>query len=101
MCHRSCDLYSRQIEAKEVNQYGTEPLNEDTDGDTITDGDEILLGLNPLLADSDGDGIADNEEKIEQAFGAAIEDEEKPEVTNVEVAFAGTGNFIHSQPREH
>ena len=85
--------YDGLNDGEEVKQYGTDPLNEDTDGDTITDGDEILLGLNPLLADSDGDGIADNKEKIEQTFSAAIEDEEKLEVTKVEVAFAGTGNI--------
>src|SRR5574337_249372 len=35
-------------------------LNRDTDGDTLTDGDEVRLGLNPLNRDTDGDGTPDN-----------------------------------------
>lgn len=30
-------------------QYGTNPLNPDTDGDTVSDGEEVLLGTNPTL----------------------------------------------------
>lgn len=57
--------------------YETVPLNEDgtipeklfwrvetgdtdTDGDTISDYEEILRGLNPFSTDTDGDGIPDN-----------------------------------------
>ena len=32
----------------------------DDDGDTLSDGDEVLIGTNPLVADSDGDGVNDN-----------------------------------------
>lgn len=46
--------------------YKTDPLNEDTDNDGLTDKEEIDLGLNPLLADTDGNGIIDSEEKLEQ-----------------------------------
>src|ERR1019366_7569668 len=38
---------------------GTNPLKADTDGDGLTDGQEIARGLNPLSADTDGDGIPD------------------------------------------
>ena len=34
--------------------------DDDDDGDTISDEDEIENGTNPLLADSDGDGVNDN-----------------------------------------
>ena len=48
---------------EELMIYGTDPHNPDTDGDGISDGDEVhgTLGYvtNPLLADSDGDGIRD------------------------------------------
>ena len=48
---------------QELMIYGTNPRLADTDGDGISDGDEVSgrLGFvtNPLLADSDGDGIND------------------------------------------
>lgn len=40
---------------------GTDPFNPDTDGDTISDGDEVNITLtDPLSADTDDDGLADN-----------------------------------------
>ena len=39
----------------------TDPLNQDSDGDGLLDGDELQQGLNPLLVDSDGDGIPDGQ----------------------------------------
>jgi hypothetical protein len=45
------------------NTIGTNPNNPDTDGDTLTDGAEVLThGTNPLSKDTDCDGVADNEE---------------------------------------
>lgn len=43
----------------EVHKYHTDPLNPDTDRDGIPDGVEVKLGTNPLNADTDGDGIPD------------------------------------------
>ncbi|MEQ8273996.1 MAG: DUF4215 domain-containing protein [Deltaproteobacteria bacterium] len=43
---------------------GTDPTDADTDGDGIDDGDEIAAGTNPTDADSDDDGIADGEEIV-------------------------------------
>ncbi len=44
----------------EVNVYLTDPLDPDSDGDGLPDGDEVQThGTNPLLADSDGDGYDD------------------------------------------
>jgi YVTN family beta-propeller protein len=41
-------------------QIGSDPTKQDTDGDGLTDGQEVLLyHTNPLLADTDGDGIPD------------------------------------------
>jgi eukaryotic-like serine/threonine-protein kinase len=44
----------------EVNRYGTNPLLRDSDGDNISDGDEVARGTNPLNPDTDGDGLWDN-----------------------------------------
>lgn len=42
---------------------GTTVTNPDTDGDSLTDGEEVLTyGTNPLLVDTDGDGYDDNRE---------------------------------------
>src|SRR5262249_13002649 len=47
---------------------GTDPHNPDTDGDGLTDGDEVKkYRTNPLLRDTDGDGVPDG---IEVASGS-------------------------------
>ena len=46
--------YSQELE------LGTNPYKKDTDGDTLSDGDEHLVtGTNPLLRNTDNDGIHD------------------------------------------
>ena len=80
-------------DGEEVNTYHTDPLNVDTDGDGISDYDEVKLGLNPLVQDSNGDGILDCDEKFQQSITSEIKCEEKPEVTDVTVSFSGTGNI--------
>ncbi len=47
----------------EEQSAGTNPTMTDTDGDTLTDGQEInTFGTNPLLADTDGEGLSDADE---------------------------------------
>ena len=47
----------------EVSVHGTDPAHPDTDADTLTDGAEINQhGTDPLLADTDGDGASDGAE---------------------------------------
>jgi outer membrane protein OmpA-like peptidoglycan-associated protein len=44
-------------------QLGTDPNKADTDGDGLSDGDEVnKYHTNPLKADSDGDGLSDKDE---------------------------------------
>ena len=43
----------------EVFRHGTDPNRADTDGDGLADASEILAGANPLHPDEDGDGIPD------------------------------------------
>jgi hypothetical protein len=44
-------------------QLGTDPHNPDTDGDGLSDGDEVnIYHTNPLVPDTDGDGIPDGVE---------------------------------------
>ena len=45
--------------------YGTDPINNDTDGDGIADGDEInVYSTDPTKKDSEGDGYDDNLELV-------------------------------------
>lgn len=45
--------------------YGTDPFDDDTDGDGLTDGAEVLIhGTNPLVIDTDGDGLTDLQEVL-------------------------------------
>jgi hypothetical protein len=41
----------------------TDPLKEDSDGDTLNDGDEVTThGTDPALVDTDGDNLSDDAE---------------------------------------
>lgn len=45
---------------KDEKKYGTDPKIADTDGDGLSDGDEVMTyRTDPLKADSDGDGLSD------------------------------------------
>jgi hypothetical protein len=46
----------------EVLVYSSDARVADSDGDGINDGDEVAMGLNPILMDSDGDGLNDDVE---------------------------------------
>ncbi|GEM_PF-2226595 len=51
------------LTTQEEKKFGTDPHNPDTDGDGLTDGDEVhVYRTNPLKADTDGDGFKDGEE---------------------------------------
>jgi len=46
-------------------RFGTSPTNPDTDGDLLTDGDEVKrYRSNPLKTDTDGDGLLDGDEVL-------------------------------------
>ncbi|ODR81780.1 hypothetical protein BG842_01460 [Haladaptatus sp. W1] len=46
-------------DGEEIHKRKTNPISNDSDGDGLLDGKEILVGTNPRNADSDGDGIDD------------------------------------------
>ncbi len=49
----------------EVLKYHTDPLKFDTDGDGLSDGDEVLkYHTDPLKMDTDGDGLSDGDEVL-------------------------------------
>ena len=46
------------------NDFGTNPLLVDSDGDGLNDGDEVISGTNPANVDSDGDSLVDGSDGI-------------------------------------
>ncbi len=53
---------------------GTDPLDEDTDGDGLSDGEEVdIYDGDPFLGDTDGDGLND---LIEAGLGTSLRDED-------------------------
>lgn len=53
---------------------GTDPLDEDTDGDGLSDGEEVdIYDGDPFLVDTDGDGLDD---LIEAGLGTSLRDED-------------------------
>lgn len=77
----------------ELYYYCTDPVNPDTDGDEVSDGDEIALGLNPNAAATNG--IPDNERTFEQTIEpddpafTFINTEDNPYKVSLEVKAAG------------
>jgi len=62
--------------------YGTDPWNNDTDSDSLLDGDEVIIyNTNPLLSDTDHDGFSDS---LEIANGYDPNDpEDHPPLTRI------------------
>jgi hypothetical protein len=59
----------------EANTHGTDPLNPDHDGDGLSDGDEINNHrTNPLKPDTDDDGLTDHEEVTRYRTNPLLQD---------------------------
>ena len=76
----------------EVNTYFTNPLEVDTDMDGLNDDDEIYFGTDPNDSDSDENGVSDGDEKRSQTFIHKVENEDCA-ITEVIVSMEGTGNL--------
>ena len=79
-------------DGEEINTYGTDPLKVDTDDDGLYDGDEIYFETDPLNPDTDGNGTPDRDEKRFQTFIHKVENEDCA-VAEVRVSMEGTGNL--------
>ncbi|WP_411846084.1 LamG-like jellyroll fold domain-containing protein [Roseibacillus persicicus] len=66
----------------EEHNAGTDPNNPDTDGDTLSDADEVLFYLtDPTLADSDSDGFSDATELAYRV--SPLDPASKPSIPNL------------------
>lgn len=78
-------------DGEEVTIHGTDPLKSDTDGEGLSDSDEILLGTSPLVQDTDGDTILDCDEKIMQEYVYET-NKEDIYIEEVKITMNATGN---------
>lgn len=66
------------LDGEEVNTYRTHPLKRDTDGDGLTDGDEVRSrGTDPLRPDTDGDDLTDGDEVLRYRTNPLVADTDK------------------------
>ena len=79
-------------DGEEINTNITDPLKVDTDDDGLYDGDEIYFETDPLNPDTDGNGTPDGDEKRFQTFIHKVENEDCA-VAEVRVSMEGTGNL--------
>lgn len=66
---------------------GTMPDNEDSDGDSLLDGEEVSsFGTDPLAQDTDGDGLSDSQELQEYNSDPLITDTDGDELSDYDEA---------------
>ncbi|MGC7872234.1 alpha/beta fold hydrolase [Desulfosporosinus sp. SYSU MS00001] len=81
----------------EINVYKTNPLMTDTDGDQLSDGSEIKLGFDPLMQDTDGNGTIDSLEKTTQKvdlsrYSVGLLTDDNPVKPDISITSAGDIN---------
>lgn len=76
------DGLSNNYESEKLN---TDPNKQDTDGDVVEDGTEVVLGLNPIEKESKSDSVQDDERKLKYNL--------KLENIGVEIEVNGTDNI--------
>ncbi|MCK5490795.1 MAG: rhodanese-like domain-containing protein [Candidatus Pacebacteria bacterium] len=74
---------------EEINSYGTDPENPDTDGDSFKDGDEVQNGYNPNGAGKIGEEFGNEDENNQLNIGGEnnqnIDTSQNKFVSNVEI----------------
>ena len=78
-------------DGEEILTYYTDPLCVDTDGEGLVDGDDVVLGFSPLLQDTDGNGILDCDEKIQQEYSYETYNDTK--ISEIILDLNATGNL--------
>ena len=76
-------------------QRGTDPNNPDTDGDGLKDGEEVLTYLtDPLKPDSDSDGLSDGDEALRLKTNPILPDTDGDTLTDGDEVKRGTNPLV-------
>ena len=76
----------------EISKYNTDPLKRDTDNDDLEDDDEFKFNCDPNKKDTDNNGIIDGKEKHKQTVDV-VPDNKEQAVTKVSVSMSASGNI--------
>ena len=76
----------------EISKYNTDPLKRDTDEDDLEDDDEFKFNCDPNKKDTDNNGIIDGKEKHQQTLDVVPDNKEQP-ITKVNISMAASGNI--------
>lgn len=75
----------------EILKYHTNPLEQDSDRDGLKDGEESILGFDPMNPDTDADGVPDGRQIIAQTCKQEIDTARKGGVNSVAVSLECNG----------
>lgn len=90
----------------EVHTHGTSPGSADTDGDTLSDSDEIYLHVgydrapDPLRLDTDGDGLDDRAELFEHGTSPSNADTDGDGANDTSEILRGSSPFLVDTDRD-
>jgi hypothetical protein len=88
-------------DGNEVNTHGTSPTNGDTDGDGLSDGEEVTTyRTDPLTPDSDGDGLSDGDEATVHGTNPLNPDSDGDGVNDGEEIRTGTDPLIVEESQD-
>ena len=76
----------------EISKYKTDPLKRDSDEDDLEDDDELKFNCDPNKKDTDNNGIIDGKEKHQQTLDVVPDNKEQP-ITKVNISMAASGNI--------
>lgn len=96
---RGLDLDGDGLTGRIEAMHGTDPFKPDTDGDGLSDGDEVrLLKTDPLSRDTDGDGLDDREEVLRGLDPRSVDAPADPPVADPPAADALDADPLAADP---